>query len=82
MKDLWVGTTSQKELMNAVNGICTEIDLLLHPSILSADRVKAMFRHLLHVYSKTNGKEDPDNMEDVFVILISIRKSRKFARSN
>lgn len=56
--------------MNHVNGLCTTIDLLLHPSILSADSIQEMFRNLLHIYSETNGKDDPDHMDDVFNILM------------
>lgn len=67
-KDLWAKTTPLIALLSAVNGLCPDIDLLLHPRILSFEKVNTMFRNLLHIYSKKNGKEDPDHMEDVFSI--------------
>lgn len=55
-------TTSVAALSNAVNGLCEEILMLLHPKIMSAGRVQDMFRQLLNIYSKNNVKADPDNM--------------------
>lgn len=66
-------------LMNAVNGLCTTIDIMLHPPILSADRVPAMLRHLLYIYPNTNGKATPDQMADLFVI--SMQKQVEDIRS-
>lgn len=63
-KDIWERNTSLTALMSAVNGLCTGIDMLLHPSIISADSVKAMFRQLIHFHKKTNGKEDPYHVVD------------------
>lgn len=48
-KDLCARTTSLTALMNDVNGLCFEIDIILHPSIQSADRARDMFRHLMNV---------------------------------
>lgn len=54
--------------MNAVNGLCTVIDMFLHTSILSTERVKDMFRNLLRIYFKKIGTADPDHMVDVLII--------------
>lgn len=68
--DLWARTTSLTSLMNSDNSLCTSIDLLLHPSILSADLVKAIFMHLLHIYYNNNINSNPYHMAVVFFILI------------
>lgn len=62
--DLCAITTSIISLMNAVNGLCTEIHLLIYPSILSPDYLQAIYMHLLHIYSNTNGKAYTGNMAD------------------
>lgn len=69
-KYLWIRTTSLAALRNAVNGICVAIDLLLHPSIIFADRVQSMFRNLLNAYSQTNGNADPHHMAEVLLIRV------------
>lgn len=38
-KDLWARKNFLTALMNAVNGLCVAIDNLLHPTIISTDRV-------------------------------------------
>lgn len=56
-----------KELTNAVNGICTEMDLLLNQMIISVDLAQEIFQHLIKKYSKNIGKADPDHIADIFV---------------
>lgn len=69
-KDVWARTTSMTAVINAVNGLLSGIDRLQHPSILSADRIQAMSRQILDVYSHTNGKAYPYHIAHVFVITI------------
>lgn len=80
-KDLSEITTSLIVLMKAVNGSCTAIDLLLPQSIIYADGVRAMFRHRLHIFFKTNGNEDLDHMADVFIIRVPkhVEEIREFS---
>lgn len=68
MKDLWSRTESLTPLLNAVNGIYAAIDLLIHKSIVSADRVKASFLKPLNPYTNKKKKEYTDHMANVFVI--------------
>lgn len=72
--DLWAWKSSLTTLMNAVNGICGAIDLMLHPTILWAERVQDMFLNLLKTYSKNNGKTYPKHMADVFEIRMQQKK--------
>lgn len=83
-KDLWARTTTLTALMNYVHGLCASIELLLHPSILSADRVQGWFRTLLHIFFKNNGKADPNQMADVCFVKVQkqVEYVREFARDN
>lgn len=49
---------------------------------MSADRIQAMFRQLLDIYSKTNGKDDPDHIANLFTIRIQkhVETAREFAQ--
>lgn len=70
MNDLWEIITSLPGRGYAVNVLFISIHHLLHTTILTADIVQDTFRPCLHIYQHTNGKEDPENMENVFVIKI------------
>lgn len=58
-KNLWARINSFTALMNTVNGLFEDIDHLLHPTLISADHVHAIFRALLNVYSQKMGTLAP-----------------------